>query len=102
MKTNHTPTPFPLPLRVNGSELTTAIWVEDANGKRVLTVKNCEIDLERAEFIVRACNSHDALVAALEELLEHVEWRRRIAHETTGPNDCTHRARAALALAKGE
>jgi hypothetical protein len=38
---------------------------------------------------------------ALDELLRHVEWRRRTAGETTGPNDCTHRARAALAKAKG-
>lgn len=42
------------------------------------------------------------LLAALEEILEHVEWRRRIAHETTGPNDCTHRARAAINKARGQ
>lgn len=41
------------------------------------------------------------LLAALEELLEHVEWRRRIAKEKTGPHDVTHRARAAIAKARG-
>ena len=55
-----------------------------------------------AAFIVRACNSHDALVAALDELLEHIEWRRRVEHETTGPNDCTHRARTAIQKARGQ
>ena len=39
------------------------------------------------------------LLEALQELLEHIEWRRRIAKETTGANDCTHRARAAIAKA---
>lgn len=39
------------------------------------------------------------LLEALEELLEHIEWRRRTAGETTGPNDCTHRARVAIANA---
>jgi hypothetical protein len=29
------------------------------------------------------------LLEALTELLEHVEWRRRIAGEKTRPNDCT-------------
>lgn len=49
--------------------------------------------------------SHKALnkklFTALEELLEHVEWRRRVAGQKAGANDCTHRARAALTEAKG-
>lgn len=39
------------------------------------------------------------LLEALDELLHHVEWRRRAAGEQAGPNDCTHRARAAIAKA---
>lgn len=34
------------------------------------------------------------LLYCLDELLKHIEWR--------GPNDCTHRARAAIAKATGE
>ena len=41
------------------------------------------------------------LLETLEELLEHVEWRRGTEGETAGPNDVTHRARAAIAHAKG-
>jgi hypothetical protein len=40
--------------RVNGSETTTAIWVEDGNGKRVCTLRNCEADADRARLIAAA------------------------------------------------
>jgi hypothetical protein len=42
------------------------------------------------------------LLEALRELLEHVEWRRRRVGEVAGPNDCTHRAHAAIAEATGK
>ena len=32
------------PWKVNGSDSTTAIWVEDAGGQRVCTVRNCDVD----------------------------------------------------------
>jgi len=41
------------------------------------------------------------LLWCLEELLEHIEWRRRTAGEIAGENDCTHRARAAILSAGG-
>lgn len=45
----------------------------------------------------RLKRERDALAEALQEMLDHVEWRRRSKNETAGPKDCTHRARAALA-----
>ena len=47
--------------------------------------------------IERLKRERDALADALQEMLDHVEWRRRSENETAGPKDCTHRARAALA-----
>lgn len=46
------------------------------------------------------------LLEALREMLEHVEWVRRHfdfekKYGKTGPNDCTHRARAAISKAEG-
>lgn len=67
--TKHTPTPFALPVRYNGSEVNTSSWIEDANGKRVCTMRVCSNDSDRAAFIVKAANAHDDLVAALKGLL---------------------------------
>lgn len=36
-------------------------------------------EIETASFIVRACNSHDALVAALESLKSHSKWLHLVA-----------------------
>ena len=55
--------------KVNGSEDTTAIWVEGADGKRVCTVRNCEDDADHARLIAAA----PALLAALTELHRLVE-----------------------------
>lgn len=51
--------------KVNGSDQSTAIWVEDASGKRVASVKNCDNDLDRARLIAAA----PELLEALEEIL---------------------------------
>lgn len=69
------------------------------------------IDAANAAFIVRACNSHDALVEALENLLNANPAFRsmplgspgsvaRIAQEMS--IEAEDAAKAALALAKGE
>lgn len=42
------------PWKVNGSEDTQAIWVEDSQGKRVATIRNCDEDLDRANLIASA------------------------------------------------
>lgn len=63
--------------------------IERENGHAVLVE---ELHAEMAAL--KALNTE--LLEPLKELLEHIEWRRRSAGETTGPNDCTHRARAAI------
>ena len=60
--------------------------------------------VERREFIVRACNSHDALVKALEALHIEMDAFRQKAEVSDNTKrhwakDCDQ-ARAALALAK--
>lgn len=58
-----------------------------------------------AAFIVRACNSHAALVEALENILVTAEYldRKYSTHSTAGrlSHNIQVQARAALALAKG-
>lgn len=81
--------------RVNGSEKTTAIWVEDTlTDKRVCTVTPGEDDADRAALIVRAVNSHAALVAAASEALD---WMVKAGYDDGAAG---HMLRAALALAR--
>ena len=47
--------------KVSGSESTTAIWVEDESGQRVCTLRNCEMDLDRANLIAAAPDLLEAL-----------------------------------------
>ena len=54
----HTPTPLALPLRTEGK------YIFDATG---LCIIINEPSSDRAAFIVRACNAHDELVAALRD-----------------------------------
>ncbi len=71
--------------KVNGSEDTTAIWVEDESGQRVATVRNCDDDLDRAN-----------LIAASPELLEFAEEVRR-----SGDTRLANMAIAIIAKATG-
>ena len=59
--------------------------------------------LSDVEFIVRACNSHDALVEALKALLEVVTWEAdgKWAELAVTKED-VERSNAALALAQGK
>lgn len=77
MTTNHTPTPWRVNT-FNGDRQE----VLDANGNNACVKAN-------AAFIVRACNAHDELVAAL-ELIDHPNAVRTI-------EDAKRVARAALA-----
>lgn len=73
--------------QAKGSERTVAVWVEDEDGKRVCTVRNCENDFDRAR-----------LIAAAPELLAALEGVLRVADRQT---DEFHAARAAIAKANG-
>jgi hypothetical protein len=57
-------------------------------------------DLRLCAYIARQQAVEAALIYSLEQLLEHIEWRRGRDGLEAGPNDCTHRARAALEKAK--
>lgn len=73
MEANKTVAPIDLPVRVNGSETTTAIWIEDANGKRAATIKGGERDADSAALLVRACNAFYARGTALQVMTAKAE-----------------------------
>lgn len=75
------------------------------------TVVNCSdsyvLDTEtqkaNAQFIVTACNSHAALLEALEELIAAYSWTLRNGCRANIPEGIVlQQARHAIALAKGE
>ena len=70
---NHTPTPWKL--NKAGSQKTIYINTADEEGLYLADLQNCqgtETTEANAEFIVRACNSHDDLVKALKEVKEQI------------------------------
>ena len=76
--------------KVNGSTETTSIWVEDSDGKRVCTVRNCDTDLDRARLIAAAPKLLELLIRVVDHPtyeLEMRDWKE---------------IRAAIAKAKGE
>lgn len=104
MKINHSP--LPLVIRKTLDEI--QIWSEQKDGGTTVSCcaavingnlgvgNNEDLMLNDAAFIVRCCNSHDALVSALWICAEHNALHFGEDHNTT------QQARAALALAKGE
>ena len=86
----------PTPWAVNGLAIMSS---PDIAKQRPLGMAVHEPDLE---FIVRACNAHDALVEALEEAVRHLAAPEGSTHEEPWPESPLGRARAALKLARGE
>lgn len=88
-QTAHTPTPW----EACGNLVRTARTDVDPSG---LLVCDCPANvgnrIEDAAFIVRACNAHDDLVAALRAVDEEL-WSKPMSKETT------EKVRAALAKA---
>ena len=92
MKAQHTPTPWNL----NGRH------IDAEKGNKLIVSLRSEHDAENlanAAFIVRACNSHDALVEALEnakaEIISEIDTN-------TSTNILLNEIDAVLAAAKGE
>ena len=89
--------PFELQAIRDGHSVEVAIY--DANGKVVLedymsaSIKLGDKLIDKAAFIVRACNTHDELLAALEDLLKY---------KGVMSDESTERANAAIAKARGE
>lgn len=74
----HTPTPWIAVAGANPKHK--SIMAVNAAGHPTLAkieshgfAEGCEPDHANAEFIIRACNSHDRLVSALAKLLDHYE-----------------------------
>lgn len=78
------------PWKVSGSTQTTAIWVEDAGGQRVCTIRNCDVDLDRARLIAAA----PELLEVLTRCLQHGNWLPEFVV-------LAREARAAIAKATG-
>jgi hypothetical protein len=101
MKAQHTPTPWVID--PSGSSINAG----DALG-RIADMKGDYIwpseDKANAAFIVQACNSHQALVDALEATEGTLDWMEQFASEGMQA-ECDKSlamAREALALAKGK
>lgn len=101
MKPQHTPGPW----RKFGVG---AGGTENAGLRRIAAGNNefvawCEE--HHADFIVRACNSHYALLEACEKMLEAYAPRAQQTAETSGESSlhsAVQAARAAIAKAKGQ
>ena len=103
MKTKHTPLPWHFQdeyIRADSENM-------DDSGNVVADVyckpstTHAEIMEANAAFIVRACNSHDELVAALESMMpERIGYGQSMSIDMY--LNAVDKARAALAKAKGE
>ena len=80
---NHTPTPWTLARPGTDRSITVTFYAPDA------------------PFIVRACNSHNALVATLEDLLDEISGCGLVFKGYIDA-DSVKTAKTALKLAKGE
>lgn len=98
-KAAHTPTPwFPIPQNPRGT-----YW--RITQEPTAAPYNCDvaqgITKEDATFIVTACNSHTALVEALQQLTFEVSHHLQSNDRGALVQNAVTNARAALALAKG-
>jgi len=99
MNMNHTPTPWDLRSRSitvkdNGEDI-----VAEANGGLSGTIGEA---VANAAFIVQACNSHAALVAAAEKFLDLCPRMNEDDPVAPALFDACEQALAALKLATGE
>lgn len=77
---NHTPTPWRLG---NGRNIVSDTPVPEVCGSDAVEYYGGHLvaeslAAENAKFIVRACNSHDALVAALQDILSMAEAGQKV------------------------
>ena len=106
MKPQHTPTPWKWSDDGTRSHLIQAD-LEPGDGDDILWHGGAwAMKPENKAFILRAVNSHDELVEALEELLRHEGDREvdgiGLEHDTEPLEKAKRKAREALAKAQGE
>lgn len=98
MENNHTPTPYYVN-RFKGDSY--RITPHELGGPKEDRIADGIKSEANAAFIVRACNSHDALVEALSDLLEVIPKESPI-WECSSYYNAVGRAEDALAQAKGD
>ncbi len=103
MELKHTPTPWQ-EFEPQTSKLLT---IEDFKGNHIASIghRNSEAVAANAAFIIRAVNSHDALVEALEEAQTYIQCQMTQVMPKGGVLDGRTMSKViheALALAKGE
>ena len=94
MKSQHTPTPWlsdGLLIRVVGGEIIAVIHEGDEDAKEITP-----IEMANSQFIVRAVNSHDELVIALQRA------QKKLDTLATPDHELAQIIQAALSKAKGE
>lgn len=94
METKHSPLPW------TTTEHELAIVIRDARGEVLASINGfLQEDPANAEYIVRACNAHEALVGALEFIVNDCPEPGEDAQLTPAGYN---RACAAIAIARGE
>lgn len=105
-KIEHTPTPWILgkisDVGYSGAQAPCQIWTGKGAGWGLVATTNhwCQakpINSVDAAFIVKACNAHDELVAALDYALTQVEYDQFKDGNTVTGQEALKRGRAALA-----
>lgn len=96
----HTPLPWDLHIRrVPAGACKPGIWIDGPNHKTVVdtgAIDSWPLSPEDAEFITRACNCHDELLAALRDMVamfDHYD-------PTEGQSEAFDRATAIIAKAE--
>ena len=92
-------TPGPWDRNIKPASKYPTVW-SGRNTHVAYVAVSAAMDDAEIEANIRLIAAAPELLAALEELLAHIEWRRGRAGEKTGPQDCTHRARAAIVKAR--
>ena len=94
----HTPTPW-MDSAVSGFD-DCKVYQQPRNGTQPLRVCTARTNAD-AEFIIRAANSHDALIEALEACVDELSVNYDLVNdEGAEDSDALNKARVALMLAK--
>ena len=100
MNAKHTPGPLKAETLLWDKEFAYAVFSADQMFRTAMLYPDGTDNQGTAQANATLYAAAPDLLEALKELLEHVEWRRRVDKEITGDTDVTHRVRAAIAKAE--
>lgn len=106
-ESKHSPLPWTLSPFGRGVDVVAAEHGKPEHGRRIVAEckATCGADLPRceadADYIVRACNSFPALLAACEAALPFLSYVATNGSQTVGADETWDRIETALAAAKG-